>query len=490
MKFRLIHKLLIALFASAALVLLLILWVASVNIGRGFEDFLAQRERTLMPEFAAVLGNWYEARGDWTELKQNPRRFHQMLSSTLVELRQGDRLPAADGRAARRPPPSDRPDRKRDRKPPKFRPEQSGRDGALHRRVFLLDPEYRAVIGHSSRQFPKDKLVPVEAGGSVVGWLGVVSPRAMLAPTEQAFVKRMQRVLWLGLGLGLAVAALLAWFLARHLGQPVSAAASGIRKLASGDYSVQVPQHGSDEIAQLSGDVNQLAHSLSENRNARQRWMADMAHELRTPLSIIQGEMEAITDGVRPFNESSLTSIHEEVINLNKLVDDLHLLALSDSGALAYKMEHLNLNELLEACLDSVRHRALEKGIRIETKLPSTPVTVSADELRLRQLVRILLDNALLYTDAPGVIEVTLSGQDNLAVLSVNDSPPGVPKEECDRLFERLYRRESSRNRNSGGSGLGLAIARKVTDAHGGTIKAEPGHLGGLCVKLELPVSS
>jgi hypothetical protein len=181
MKFRLIYKLLIALFASAAVVLLLILWVAKVNIGKGFEDFLVQQERVLMPELAAELGSWYATRGSWTELKQNPRRFHQMLNSTLVNLRHGNRAPGLPERLPdrlRRPRNkqhgNDGPDGRHSRPgPPRD-------EGALHRRVFLLDADYRTVIGHSSRQFPKDDLVPVEADGSVVGWLGVVSPRAML----------------------------------------------------------------------------------------------------------------------------------------------------------------------------------------------------------------------------------------------------------------------------------------------------------------------
>ncbi len=490
MKFRLIHKLFIALFTSAALVLLLILGLAKISIGRGFEDFLAERERILMPEFAAELGAWYEARGDWTALKQNPRRFYQMLNSTLITLRQGNRLPGLDqtdpDRARRlpaKPPGKEGPVRGRDRH------RQQHEEGALHRRVFLLDEAYRTVIGHSSRSFPRDQLIRVEADGAVVGWLGVVSPRAMLAPAERAFLNRMQRALWLGLGLGLIVAAVLAWILARHLGQPVTAAASGIRKLASGDYSVRVDTRGTDEIAQLGDDVNQLAHSLSENRSARQRWMADMAHELRTPLSIIQGELEAIDDGVRPLDQTSLKSIEEEIGNLGKLVDDLHQLALSDSGALAYRMQSLDFNDLLESCVDSTLHLADEKGIEIRMNLPRSPVSIVADELRMRQLIRVLLDNALVYTDSPGVVELALSRQAGLARLVISDSPPGVPEEECEKLFERLYRRESSRNRNLGGSGLGLAIARNIAEAHGGKLTAQPGHLGGLSVRLTVPAA-
>lgn len=488
MKFRLIHKLLIALFASAALVLLLIVWVAKINIGRGFEDFLAQQEKALMPEMAEELASRYAQNGSWQELQENPREFHRILNSILLEMRRGEYTGFEDGSrtAERRPARGKAVPDSGARRIKHSRAHPPPDEGALHRRVFLLDAGYRSVIGHSPRAFPKDQLIPVTVENEVVGWLGVVSPRTLLAPAERAFADRITRILWLGLALGLGVAALMAWILARHLGRPVSEAAGGIRKLASGDYSVELETRGTDEIAQLSHDVNQLAHALSENRGARQRWMAEMAHELRTPLAIIQGELEAMSDGVRPFNEASLSSINEEVGNLSQLIEDLHHLALSDSGALAYKMHSLDLAAVLESSLGFILTRASEKGLVVSTQLPAAPVLVNGDDHRLRQLVRILLDNAVLYTDAPGDIDISLVTQGDEAQLVVSDSPPGVPGSECEQLFEPLYRRENSRNRNSGGSGLGLAIARNIAEAHGGTLRANPGPLGGLEVRFTM----
>jgi two-component system sensor histidine kinase BaeS len=153
-------------------------------------------------------------------------------------------------------------------------------------------------------------------------------------------------------------------------------------------------------------------------------------------------------------------------------------------------MHPVDITTLLQTSMDSLRHRAEEKGIDVRAKLDETPVMVSGDEQRLRQLLRILFENSVSYTDAPGVIEVALDTQDGEICLQISDTPPGVPAEECEKLFDRLYRRESSRNRKSGGSGLGLAIARNIAQAQGGAISASPSHSGGLSLQVRLPVLS
>jgi two-component system sensor histidine kinase BaeS len=247
---------------------------------------------------------------------------------------------------------------------------------------------------------------------------------------------------------------------------------------------------GGDEIARLGDDVNRLAGVLGEHESARKRWMSDMAHELRTPLAIISGELEAMSDGVRPMDREQLDSVRHEVNHLAALVNDLHSLALTDSGALAYKMQSLDLDELVQSSVDSFRGQAGAKNLALGYASPGQAIRVNGDAQRLSQLLHNLLDNSVRYTDADGKISVMLKKDRHQAVLAISDSAPGASLEECDRLFERLYRLEGSRNRNSGGSGLGLAICRNIAEAHGGRISAQPGPDGGLLVTATLPLQA
>jgi two-component system sensor histidine kinase BaeS len=215
-----------------------------------------------------------------------------------------------------------------------------------------------------------------------------------------------------------------------------------------------------------------------------------MAHELRTPLAIISGELEAMSDGVRPLDREQLDSVRDEVNQLSALVNDLHSLTLTDSGALAYKMQRVDLGELVQLTVDSFRGQAAGKDLELAYSSPPQGVCLQGDEQRLRQLLRNLLDNSVRYTDAGGKIIVMLEKDRQQARLTISDSTPGASRDECERLFDRLYRLEGSRNRNSGGSGLGLAICRNIVEAHGGQISAQPGPDGGLLITATLPLDT
>jgi two-component system sensor histidine kinase BaeS len=339
-------------------------------------------------------------------------------------------------------------------------------------------------------EFSKDRLLSIRNNGEDVGWLGFAMIRGIELPAEEAFITQLRNNLLIGLGVGLAVAALLAWLLARHLSRPVNEVAEGVRALAAGDFSQRLETRGGDEIAKLGDDVNRLSVALSEHESARKRWMSDMAHELRTPLAIISGELEAMSDGVRPLDKEQLGSVRDEVNQLAALVNDLHSLTLTDSGALAYKMQRLDFNELVQMTVESFRGQAAAKGLALEYPKHEQAISLQGDEQRLRQLLRNLLDNAVRYTDVGGRISVMLKKHKQQALLTISDSAPGASRDECDHLFDRLYRLEGSRNRNSGGSGLGLAICRNIVEAHGGQITAQPGPDGGLLITTALPLDT
>lgn len=360
----------------------------------------------------------------------------------------------------------------------------------MFQRIFLLDASRNPVVGALPPEFDEDYLLPVEVDGERVGWLGVALVSDFTLPEEEAFIERLRNHLLWGLGIGLVVAVVLAWLLARHLSRPISTVAEGIRSVAAGNFETRLDTKGSDEIAKLSEDVNRLSAALGEHEAARKRAMSDIAHELRTPLAIISGELEAMRDGIRPLNTEQLDSVREEVKHLSVLVDDLHSLAMTDSGALAYKMTPVNFNDLVQLAVDSFAGRAEENNLELSYSEPAQAIRLNGDERRLRQLLHNLLDNSVCYTDAGGAITVTLGREREMAQFVISDSAPGASVEECDRMFDRLYRMDASRNRNSGGSGLGLAICRNIVEAHGGQIMAEPGPDGGLKITTTLPLES
>jgi two-component system sensor histidine kinase BaeS len=244
-----------------------------------------------------------------------------------------------------------------------------------------------------------------------------------------------------------------------------------------------------DELGQLARDINELASTLAHNDTVRKRWLADTSHELRTPISILKGELEAMLDGVRPVNKAGIQSLHHETLQLQKLVEDLHELNNADIGGLRYYKQSVDLVALLEEQLQ--RHRPVFDNAGLQLQLSNHPKILNAwvDSSRLHQLLDNLLNNSLKYTTCPGKVQIKLQQQGNNALLVISDSAPGVPDAALDKLFEHLYRVDNSRNRLTGGSGLGLAICRRIVEGHHGTITASHSELGGITITITLPLN-
>jgi two-component system sensor histidine kinase BaeS len=277
--------------------------------------------------------------------------------------------------------------------------------------------------------------------------------------------------------------------LARLLVRPLRKLAAATGHLSTGRYDVRVPVDTDDEFGRLARDFNAMALSLDKNEQARRQFVADISHELRTPLAILGGEIEAIQDGIQDLSLESISSLQVEVFRINRLVDDLYQLALSDVGALAYRKANADLADVLSDSLDRARPKLAERNLRLGVLLPQSPVMVFADETRLTQLFDNLLDNSRKYTDSGGSLDIKLEVADGAATVDISDSGPGVTDEELSRLFDRLYRVETSRNRASGGAGLGLAICRNIVEAHEGAIEALHSPTGGVWIRITLPLS-
>jgi signal transduction histidine kinase len=214
---------------------------------------------------------------------------------------------------------------------------------------------------------------------------------------------------------------------------------------------------------------------------------ADIAHELRNPLSVIRGNLEAIFDGVYPTDIEHLTPIYEETMLLQRLVEDLRLLSLADAGQLQLIRSDVDVERLLAGVAEGAQAVAQDKGVTLRVEMPEELLVVDGDADRLRQVVGNLVSNALRYTQAGGMVTLGARSSGTHVHMTIADTGPGIPVEDLPHVFDRFYRGDSARDRASGGSGLGLAIARALVEAHGGTIEVESAVGQGTAFLVELP---
>jgi two-component system sensor histidine kinase BaeS len=355
-------------------------------------------------------------------------------------------------------------------------------------RLLLVDASARPVIGDPEIRNNAIRL-PIEVDGRAVGTLYLGRLPQLRGATDLAFAReQLRNALIAGVAI-LALALLLAFALARWLLEPVRELAAGTKALAAGDYGRRVGDRRRDELGALAQDFNHLAVTLEQHRDARRRWGADIAHELRTPLSVLRGEIQALQDGVRQVTPEALNSLHTECERMGNLIEDLYQLALADAGALEYSFAPVDLADILRGTLGALKTSFEDAGLVLEADIGEVPF-VRGDARRLEQLVDNLLANCRRYTDAPGQVRVELNMHNDEVRLIVEDSAPGVPDAALPRVFDRLYRVDPSRNRAAGGAGLGLAICRAIVHAHDGHIDAEHSALGGLRIEVRFPAAS
>ncbi|WP_213455016.1 sensor histidine kinase [Rhizomonospora bruguierae] len=277
-----------------------------------------------------------------------------------------------------------------------------------------------------------------------------------------------------------------ALLLSRHVVRPVAALTAASRRLGQGDLSSRVPVSGSDEIAALGRSFNRMADSLQAAEERQRRLVADVAHELRTPLANLRGYLEALKDDVIAPSPDLFASLHDEAVLQQRIVDDLQDLAQAEAGTLVYHMAPVDAADLLEACRTAHQAVADAAGVRLNLHA-ADPLPVHVDPDRIRQVIGNLVTNAVRAT-APGG-EVTLSGQavPGGAVLRVADTGHGIAPDDLPHLFDRFWRADAARGRRTGGSGLGLAIAKEIVAAHGGTIEAASRVNAGTTFTIRLP---
>ncbi len=349
----------------------------------------------------------------------------------------------------------------------------------------------KPISTHLSRDELRDAL-PVSSGGQTVGYVLVRPPGpAGLTGAERDFVDQVNRSLLeagliaggLGVLLGLAIA--------RGLAAPLSQLAAAARRISRGDLGQRVPVGGADEVADLARAFNEMAVGLQQAETLRANMVADIAHELRMPLSVIQGSLRAILDDVYPLEMAEIATVYDETLMLNRLVNDLRELAFAEAGQLGLDTGPVAVASVIEGAVALFVEPAGERGVALNLELPANLPPVLADSDRTRQVIRNLLANALRHTPEGGQIRLAAELADRVGAfvqVSVSDTGPGVPAEHLPHVFDRFWRAEESRAREHGGAGLGLAIARQLVEAQGGEIgvESEEGH--GSCFWFTLPV--
>lgn len=296
----------------------------------------------------------------------------------------------------------------------------------------------------------------------------------------------MQAVLS-GVGISLVLALILAVLLSRRIGQPLHSVSLAAAQVAKGNFSARAKVVGQDELGQLAQNFNQMAAALELQEQNRRKLFADIAHELRTPLTAIKARLEALEDGVMPLEMEAIKRLSGQTKLLERLVEDLRTLSLADAGALTLESHPTDVAKLCKDVLESFGAKAEQQQIMLQF-VGSENITLPLDASRMQQALGNLLENALTHTPSGGTVRLELEKHQAQLELRVSDTGAGIPPEALERIFERLYRLDTSRNRATGGSGLGLAIVKTIVGLHGGEIQASNRLEGGAMFRILLPL--
>lgn len=310
-----------------------------------------------------------------------------------------------------------------------------------------------------------------------------------LSENEEFFINKTTIIIISVSLFTLLVSMIFSWFFAGRLARPVSALNSAVSSVQKGDYSERVPVRGSDELARLSESFNSMALSLENNDRWRKQIIADSAHELRTPVSLIQGNLEMILDGVYEADREHIQNIYDETLVLSRLIKELQELSSAESGSMSLTMEELDLNNLIENVMSIFRAGVFKEKISLNSSVDGDLPSIPGDYQKLKQVFANVLANAFRHTPEGGSIDISGEISHGNVLIEIRDTGCGIDREDLEKVFERFYRTDSSRNRSHGGSGLGLAISREIVKLHGGEIYARSVNNEGTSIFISLPMT-
>lgn len=365
----------------------------------------------------------------------------------------------------------------------------------------VVDTNHEVVYGTSSYSVGTpvastvvEEAMPIQSSGQVVGWLIVdnppaATPRGGYSP-ENDYINRMTNAVVTAALIAMVVAVVIGASLARTLSHPIQELTEATRRIARGALGYQVTVRARDELGALAESFNQMSADLAQATDLRRQMTADIAHELRSPLSVILGYTEALSEAKLPGSADIFQSLHIEARHLQRLIDDLRLLSLADAGELPLALQPAAPKLLLEQVRMSYASQTSRHHVSLSVDAPDDLPDIYVDPDRLAQVLGNLVSNALRYTPARGEIILSAARRGGQVELSVRDTGAGISEENLRHIFDRFYRGDEARFSETGESGLGLAIARSIVEAHHGTVAVESVEGKGSTFILSLPVYS
>ena len=445
-------KLIIAFLSFSLISTMMVAVLARWNTGTEFDDFVYNRNKS---EMATLLANYYHMQGSWEGVQPNiilqsldlveRPGIHSEIEFTLVD--------------------------------------QSGI-------VIVEGPGY--ALGETVLSDYINKGTIIKVDDQLVGTLLIGKESFHVKPMERSFIREVGHFL-LTVAFSVAgLALILGILLAYNITRPIDQLIQVTREISQGTLGGQADVRTRDEIGRLAISINKMSTDLARSNQARKQMTADISHELRTPLSLIIGQTEAVHDGVLPPTKENFEIIREEAGRLERLVDDLRILSLADTGELTMTQQLVDPAKLVQEVASMYHSVMQDKKITFDLELDPNLPEISIDPGRMTQVLSNILDNAIRFTQQGGRIIISSRQQDGKVELAVEDNGRGVSDEELERIFERMYRADASRqNDHAGsGSGLGLAIARSIVVMHAGKIQASTPEGGGLRISILLPAAA
>ncbi len=471
------NKVFVGLLMITLLVVFAMALMMLFGIDRGFDRYKKSQEYRFNQKILEMLSKHYQAEGSWDTLRNERAAWKELIYHSAFKV------------AERALPHHKHKKTEHDRQvPPPKKKKQQAR--FTMKRMLpnysVYDAKKNKVVGSINWDKEAHQYMKIVNEGELVGFLVTQSNKGIYAEEDRQFNKGIQKLLLIMAIVMALVSLLLTLPIARYFTGPIQQLTQATKKASAGNFSVRTDIRRNDELGQLSKHFNHLVKTLESNAITQKNMMADIAHELRTPLAVTLAQIEAIQDGIHQIDEKTLGILHHQITTLNHLVNDLYELSLSDLGTMRYEMKSVDVLAVLRQSVNAFKLAFKQKSIACEFDFQEQPHRILGDDKRLCQLFYNVLNNAVQYTEEGGIVRVKLNREDSDYAIIIEDSKPGLEPEHMAKIFDRLYRKESSRNKKSGGSGLGLAIAANIVKAHSGRINAEPSSLGGVKIIIRL----